>query len=110
MLVYFFGRLEELDDLLQLLLGFVDAGDVGEPHLDVVFGVDLGAAARERHHAAFGAAHPPEEEAPERDEEEERDDPAEHLADPAAGDLAGVLDPVLLELLDQLRDPRCGRR
>ena len=35
-------------------------------HLHVVVGVDLGAAARERHHAAFGAAHAAEEEAPER--------------------------------------------
>ena len=79
MLVYFFGVLQELDDLPQLLLGLVHAGDVAEAHLDVVVGVDLGAAARERHHAAFGAAHPPEEEAPERDEEDERNDPAEDL-------------------------------
>ena len=56
--------LQELDDLLQLLLGFVDAGDVGEAHLHFVVGVDLRAAARERHDAAFGAAHAPEEEAP----------------------------------------------
>ena len=49
--------LQELDDLAQLLLGLVHAGDVAEPHLHVVVGVDLGAAARERHHAALGAAH-----------------------------------------------------
>ena len=75
--------LQELDDLPQLLFRLVDAGDVAEPHLHVVVGVDLRAAARERHHAALGAAHAPEEEAPQRDEEDERNDPAEDLADPA---------------------------
>ncbi len=64
--VYFFGVLQELDDFLQLVLGLVDARDVGEADLDLVVGVDLGAAARERHDAALGAAHPPEEEAPDR--------------------------------------------
>ena len=95
--------LQELDDLAQLVFRLVDARHVPEPHLDVVFGgVDLRAAARERHHAAFGAAHAAEEEAPERDEEEERNDPAEQLAHPAVGDLAGVLHAVLLEILDEL--------
>ena len=41
-------------------------------HLDVVVGVDLRVAARERHDAALGAAHAPEEEAPDGDEEEQR--------------------------------------
>ena len=96
--------LQELDDLAQLVFGFVDARDVDELHLHVVFGgVDLRAAARERHHAAFGAAHAAEEEAPERHEKEERNHPAEELANPAVGDLAGVLHAVLLEVLDELR-------
>ena len=101
MLVYFFGVLRNSTISAQLLFRFVHAGDVAELHLDVVVGVDLRAAARERHDAALGAAHAAEEEAPQRDEEEERDDPAEHLGDPAAGDLAGVLDAVL---------PRAPRR
>ena len=75
--------LEELDDLPQLVFRLVHARHVAEPHLHVVVGVDLRAAARERHHAPFGAAHPPEEEAPERDEEDERDDPAEQLGRPS---------------------------
>ena len=62
--------LQELDDFLELLLGLVHAGDVAEAHLDVVVGVNLRAAAGERHDAAFGATHPAEEEAPERDEED----------------------------------------
>ena len=64
--VYFFGVLQELDDLLQLVLGLVDARDVAEADLDVVVRVDLRLAARERHDAAFGAAHAAEEEDPER--------------------------------------------
>ena len=110
MLVYFLRVLQELDDLAQLVFGFVDARHVAEPHLHVVVGVDLRAAAREGHHAAFGAAHPPEEETPERDEEDERDDPADHFGHPAVGRLAGVLDARLLEILDELRDLRCGPR
>jgi hypothetical protein len=71
--------------------------------LDVVVGVDLRLAARERHHAPFGAAHAAQEEGPEPDDEDQRDDPAEHVRQPAVGDLARVLDAVLLELLGQLR-------
>ena len=37
----FLRMLEELDDLLQLFFGFVDAGDVTEPHLHIVLGVNL---------------------------------------------------------------------
>ena len=95
--------LQELDDLLQLLLRLVDAGDVGEADLHFVVGVDLRAAARERHHAAFGAAHAAEEEAPDADEEEQRDDPAEQLGQPAVDDLAGVLHALRFELLGELR-------
>ena len=87
-LVYFFGFFRNSTISLQLLLGLVDAGDVGEPDLHFVVGVDLRAAARERHDAAFGAAHAAEEEAPEADEEDQRHDPAEQLGQPAVGDLA----------------------
>ena len=96
-------RLQELDDLLQLLLRLVHAGDVAEAHLDVVVRVDLGLAAGERHDAALGAAHAAEEEGPEPDDEQQGNDPAEHFGDPAAGNLAGVLHAVRLELLGQLR-------
>ena len=69
--------LQELDDLAQLVLRFVDAGDIGELHLHIVVGVDLGAAARERHDAALGTAHAPHQKRPQRDEEDERQHPAE---------------------------------
>ena len=63
--------LQELDDLAQLLLGFVDAGDVLEGDLDVILGVDLGLAAGEGHDAAL-AAHPPHQERPQRHEQQDR--------------------------------------
>ena len=83
--------LQELDDLLQLLLGLVDARHVGEADLDVVFGEHAVLAAGKRHHAAFGAAHPPEEEAPDREQQQEWDHPAEDFREPAADELARVL-------------------
>ena len=103
------GSPEELHDFLQLVLGFVDARDIREAHLDLVVGVNLGAAAREGHDAAFGAAHAPEEEAPDPDEDNQRDDPAKQLRQPAIGDLAGVLHLSRFELLGQLRIVHAGR-
>ena len=46
--------LQELDDLAELLRRFVDAGDIGKRHLDIVLGVDLGATAFEGHRAPWG--------------------------------------------------------
>ena len=43
---------QEGDDLLQLELGFVDAGDVLERHLGVGFDIDLRARLSDRHQAA----------------------------------------------------------
>ena len=95
--------LEELDDLLQFFFRFVDAGDVREPNLHFIVGVNLRAAARERHDAAFRAAHPPEEEAPDADEEDERNDPAEKIGQPSIDGLARVLHALGFELLGELR-------
>ena len=94
--------LQELDDLAQLLRGFVHARDVLEAHLDIVFGEDLGLAAGEGHHAAFGAADAAEEERPKPDEQQDGHDPAEDLGQPAADDLAAVLHAGLVEVLDEL--------
>ncbi len=93
--------LEELDDFHQLLFGFVDAGHVAEAHLHVVLRINLRAAARERHHAAFGTAHLAEKEAPERHEQHQRNDPAQQLGQPPVHQLAGVLDARLFELGDE---------
>ena len=101
---------QELDDLLQLLLGLVDAGHVREAHLHVVFREDAVLAAGKRHHAAFGAADAAEEEAPDGEEQQEREDPAEDLGQPAADELAGVLHAGGIELLEQLRILDARRR
>jgi hypothetical protein len=94
--------LQELDDLLQLLLGLVHACHVREAHLHVVLREDAVLAACERHDTALGAAHPAEEEAPDGDEDQDGQHPAEDLRQPAADELAGVLDAGRIELLEQL--------
>jgi hypothetical protein len=106
----FLRMLEKLDDLHQLFFGFVDAGDIAETHLHIVFGVDLRFAARERHDATLGATHLPEKEAPERDEQQQGNDPAQELRQPAVHQLAAVLDAALLELGDErgILDARGG--
>ena len=87
-LVYFFGFFEELDDLLQLLLGLVHSGHVGEADLHFVVGIGFGLAAAEGHHSAFGATHPAEEEAPDGDDEDQREQHAEQIREPAVDQFA----------------------
>ena len=54
--------LEEVDDLADFLLGLVDAGDVGEGHVDLVLAQQARAALAEGHGAAAagGALHLPQ--------------------------------------------------
>ncbi len=112
----FLRMLQKLDDLHQLFFGLVDASYISEAHLHVVFGIDLRAAPRERHHAPLGAPHLPEEEAPEPDQEQQRNNPAQQLGQPSIHQLAAVLDAGLLELghergvLDPGRHERIGFR
>ncbi len=63
--------LEELDDLVQLDLGFVDAGDVFERHLLRAAGEELGLRFAERERLVSAGLHLAHEEDPEADEEEE---------------------------------------
>ena len=104
--------LQKLHDLAKFFLGFVNAGYVAKFHLDVVFRVDFGAAARKRHDAAFGATNTTEEKAPDANQQQERQHPAQDFGKPAAHDLAGELDVLLFELLNQGRilDPCGGER
>ena len=62
--------LEELDDLLELLLGFVRPGDVAERRLALVLHQQLGPALPEREQAPRTALHLPQDEDPESDEEQ----------------------------------------
>ena len=96
------GVLQEFDNLLQLLLGFVHAGHVREAHLHIVLGEDAVLAAGKRHHAAFSAAHTPEEKAPERKQQQDGNDPADDFGKPPAHELTGVLDAGGIELFEEL--------
>src|SRR5262249_48005725 len=101
------GVLEEPNDLAQLLLGLVDAGDIVEGDLGVGLDIDLALAAADRHEPA--AAEPglvgkaPEDEDPQTEEQEDREDPGKQVAEEVALDLAAIGDAVLAELLDQRR-------
>ena len=55
---------QEVDDLLQLLLRLVHAGDVGESHFSIVLDVDFGTALADRHEAAGALAEAPDDEHP----------------------------------------------
>ena len=101
--------LQELDDLLELLLGLVHAGDIREAHLHVVFGEDAMLAARERHHAAFRAARCGGRRSSRRAKSrssgtiQPRISGSQRLTNsPVYFTLGGV------EILEQLRDPRCA--
>ena len=72
------GILEKADDLAQLLLCLIDAGDVGKRRLRIGFDVDLRAALADRQEAAAHAAllrHSPHEEHPQQIEHERRQHP-----------------------------------
>ena len=66
--------LEELLDLVQLLDGLVDAGDVAEGDLGRVDRQPLGARLAERHHLRAAALDLVHQEDPEADEDQERQD------------------------------------
>jgi hypothetical protein len=69
---------QELDDLLELLLGLVDTGDVVEGDLARLLGQQLGLRLAEAHGAAAAAAlHPVHEEDPDADQQQERQPEAE---------------------------------
>ncbi|HET7719854.1 MAG TPA: hypothetical protein VFK43_07805, partial [Acidimicrobiales bacterium] len=82
--------LEEVDDLGDLLLDALVAGDVGERGRGLVGAVGLGPAAADRHdvaHLAGGATLHPDEEA---DDQQDRQQQPEHAEEPVR---AGRLEP-----------------
>src|SRR5205814_316121 len=98
--------LQELDHLLQLGLGLVDAGHVGERHPGLVLDIDLGAALADAHEAAaepLRARHAPGEQVPDAEEDQRRQDPGEQVAHEGALVDAGVLDVVLRQPLGEVR-------
>ncbi len=84
------GVLEELLDLVQLLDGLVDAGDVAKGDLGRVHGHALGLRLAEAHDARAAALHLVHQEDPEAEEQEERKDVGESSEDAAARDRIDV--------------------
>src|SRR5690606_17671183 len=95
------GIAQELDDLFEVLLGLVDAGDILERHLALRLGEKLGAALAEAHGTAPASTlHLADEEEPNANDDEERqparkqDRPERRAFRRAGGDLhALVLEP-----------------
>src|SRR5262249_1656604 len=97
------GLLQEVHDLLELRLRLFDAGNIGEPHFDVLLAVDAGAVLAERERGADSALREPARgEAPDEHEDADWQDPREEQIAPE-----GVLDPpgeddtLLRELLEE---------
>ena len=102
----FAGIAQEFDDLLQVLLGLVDAGDVLESDAAMRFGQHLRARLAKAHRLAGAALHLPRQEYPDADQRDEgqpgdqqRDEPR-HVV---AGRLRGDLDLAVIEALHQRR-------
>ena len=97
------GVLEELLDLVQLLHGLVDPGDVAEGDLGSVDRHALRPRLAEAHHARAAALHLVHQEDPEPEEQEEREDVGEDREEARA---AGALDlgrhSLLAQQVDQL--------
>ena len=103
------GIAQEVDDFLQLVLGLVHPGDVGEADLDVGLHVDLGLALADLHHAAaHAAADALEQEQPDAEEQRRRNHPAGQVAQEGAFHLAGEMHRVLRQVLGQLRFDAVG--
>src|SRR5947208_131596 len=101
--------LEERDDLLELLLGLVDAGDVVEGDLVCVLGEQLGAALAEGHRLAAAHLHLAHEEDPDADQQQHGSPLDEGDEVPGLGVLGPRVDRDVL-LAQQLHEVRVVRR
>ena len=102
----FAGIAQELDDLLQVLLGLVDARDVLERDAAMRLGQHLGARLAKAHRLAGAALHLPRQEDPHADQRDERQPGDQQRDEPrhvVAGRLRGDRDLAVIEALDQRR-------
>ncbi len=96
---------QELDDLLQIFLRLVDAGDVVEGHAAVALGQKLRLGLAEAHGAAAARLHLAHEEDPHGDQEqhgEPGDQHAEQRGHVLLRRLGGDLHALLVQLVDQV--------
>ena len=101
----FFRILQKGDDLFELILGFVDTGDVLEHHLSLIVGEQLGLALAETHRLAASRLHLPHEKNPDADQQQDRS-PGDQQREPEAAVLVGTCldnDSALPQLADQIR-------
>ena len=105
-LLEFLRVAQELDDLLQIFLGLVDAGDVVEGHAAMPLGEQLGLGLAEAHGAPAARLHLAHEENPHRDQQqhgEPRHQHAEQRRHVVLRRLGGDLHALLVQLVDQVR-------
>src|SRR5882672_2147147 len=104
-MVEFLRILEVLDDLLELLLGLVDAGDVVEGDAADLLRQQPGAALAEAHGAAAAALHLAHEEDPDADQQqhrEPRDEDTEQRGDVVLEGRRGDADLLVGQAADQV--------
>jgi hypothetical protein len=83
---------QELDDLLELFLGLVDAGDVVEGHAAMLFGQQLRLGLAKAHRAAASAAlHPVHEEDPDADQQQSSSGSCSRRKTPSSGPMQALL-------------------
>jgi hypothetical protein len=104
--------LEEFHDLLELFLGFVNAGDIVEGGLGIGLDIDLGLAAPDRHESARTGtlSNATEPEHPQTKEQQRRDDPGQQGRQEAALNLAAEADVIALELAREVRRHAGGHK
>jgi len=96
-------RLQEFDDLDQLLFGLVHPRDVGEGDVEFVLHVDLRLVLAQGHEARLLAAHPFHQEIPDADEQQQREDPREEVAQEGGFDFTFEGDGILFEHCGEIR-------
>jgi hypothetical protein len=100
------GITQELDDLLQILLGLVDAGDILERHAAMRLGQHFRTRFAEAHRLARAALHLPRQKHPDADERDERQPRNQQRHKPrhiVARRLGRDGDLAVIEALDQRR-------
>ena len=83
-----FRMLEKLDNLDELFLSLIDAGDIRETHTGLLFDVDLRFALADLHEPAAGTADAVHEKTPKDKKQNQRHDPRQQRRQPLAARLA----------------------
>ena len=96
------GILQKLDDLLQFLLGFIDAGYVRKADLRLPLHVHLCLAFSYGHKTFAWLAHPPKQKEPEPQKEQDRQDPGQEGHQPCGLRTDRIPHALFSEFLDKV--------